>query len=497
MDQFFRLFVLAAIAPALGMPLIGAGNTLQQGPPGPSPSRGRSYYAAPGGTSFGDGSERRPWDLKTALAGGDSRGGRGPSRVQPGDTIWLRGGTYRGAFRSTVAGREGAPVVVRQFPGERAVLDGAGPARSSTLYVAGDYSVFWGFELTNSSPQRTSPSPGSDFRPNVVVPAAAHTKFINLVVHDGGVAFYTEPKFPDIEISGCIIYNNGWQGPDRGHGHALYIKNYTGPLVVRDNVMFNQYGYGVHGYTNATTGKLINITIEGNIAFNNGALANRNSLSSNILLGGEAYAAGDVVRDNVAYYSPVLSAAGANVMIGWRKVENGDVVVENNYLVGGSPVLEFGYWKAARVSNNTLIGAGGGGGGGGPAIIRRDPAARGQIWRDNEEHSSATTTKVVVRPNLYEKGRAHIVVFNWARDSAASLDVSGILAPGDRYEVRNVQDLFGAPVATGTVAGSSITILLRGVTPPLPVGLTSSPAPQTGPAFDVFLVTRTPAVPKS
>ena len=407
--------------------------------------------------------------------------------MQPGDTIWLRGGTYRGSFRSTVAGREGAPVVVRQFPGEHAVLDGAGPARNSTLYVGGDYSVFWGFELTNSSPQRTSPSPGSDFRSNVVVPAAAHTKFINLVVHDGGVAFYTEPQYPDIEISGCIIYNNGWQGPDRGHGHALYIKNYTGPLVARDNVMFNQYGYGVHAYTNATTGKLINLDIEGNVAFNNGALANRKSLSANILLGGEAYAAGDVVRDNIAYYSPSLAGAGANVMIGWKAVQNGDVVVENNYLVGGSPALDFGFWSAARVANNTVIAVGGSRG---PLIVRRDAGARGQIWRNNEERSAPTTTRVVVHPNLYEKGRAHVVVVNWGQAKAVAVDVGGVLAPGDRYEVRSVQDLFGAPITSGTVAGNSITIPLRGVKPPVPIGLTASPAPQTGPAFDVFLVTK-------
>lgn len=460
-----------------------AGPSPQQTPP-----HGRSYFVAPApvGTSAADGSERNPWDLATALAGG-ARSGM-PMRVQPGDTIWLRGGTYRGAFRSTVAGREGAPVVVRQFPGERAIIDGAGVgARRSTLYVVGDYSVFWGFELTNSDPQRTSPTTGSDFRSNVVVPSASHTKFINLVVHDGGVAFYTEPKYPDIEISGCIIYNNGWQGPDRGHGHALYIKNYTGPLVVRDNVMFNQYGWGVHAFTNANTGKLINITIEENVAFNSGALGNRRTLASNILLGGDAYAAGDVVRDNIAYYSPSLTGAGANVMIGWKTLRNGDVVVENNYLVGGSPVLEFGFWSAARVATNTVIATGAARG---PRIVRRDPGARGQIWRDNWERPAPTATKVVVRANRYEKGRAHVVVLNWGQATAVAVDVGGVLVPGDRYDVHNVQDLFGAAVASGTVVGSSITIPLGGVKPPVPVGWSSSPAPQTGPAFDVFLITK-------
>jgi hypothetical protein len=262
----------------------------------------------------------------------------------------------------------------------------------------------------------------------------------------------------------------------------------VGPLVARDNVIFNQYGYGVHAYTNSQTGKLMNITLDGNIAFDNGTLATRRSLSSNILLGGADYAAGDVVRNNVTYYAPSLAGAGANVMIGFRELRNGDVIVENNFLVGGDPVLDFGFWSAARVSQNTFIGAGAG-----SRIAKHDPAAVGQIWRDNAERSAPPPHAVFVRANLYEPGRAHLVVFNGGGARSTDVDVTGVLAVGDRYEVRNVQDLFGAPVVTGTVSGTSIRIPLTGVKPPIPVGLSRSPAPQTGPAFDVFLLTKTGA----
>ncbi len=44
------------------------------------------YYVAPNGSPSGNGSINNPWDLQTAL---DQ-----PAAVQPGDTIWLRGGTY-------------------------------------------------------------------------------------------------------------------------------------------------------------------------------------------------------------------------------------------------------------------------------------------------------------------------------------------------------------------------------------------------------------------
>src|SRR5947208_1851279 len=41
------------------------------------------YYAATNGSSSGDGSSGRPWNLATALSGGNGK-------VQPGDTVWLR-----------------------------------------------------------------------------------------------------------------------------------------------------------------------------------------------------------------------------------------------------------------------------------------------------------------------------------------------------------------------------------------------------------------------
>jgi hypothetical protein len=444
---------------------------------------GRGYYAAPAptGSRSGDGSRRRPWDLATALAGGV-----GANKVGPGDTIWVQAGVHRGPFRSTVAGREGAPVVVRAVPGERAVIDGRG-SRSSTLTVRGDFTIVWGLELTNSDTTRTVAIVSHDARPNAVVNNASHTKYINLIIHDAGTAIYAEPAFVDVEIAGCILYNNGWQAPDRGHGHGLYLKSLTGPLIARDNVIFNQYGYGVHVYSNASTGKLINIRIEGNISFNNGTLSSDRT-APNILLGGEAYATADVVKDNITYFPAALS--GANVRIGYKKVLNGDVQVEGNLFVGGSPVIDFGFWQAAAVSGNTLIGSA-------SFITRNQSSGPGHIFRGNTEERRPTGLRVVTRPNPHEPGRAHVAVFNWDRQSTVELDLTGVLAPGDRYEVWNVQDLFGTAVARGTYDGAPVTVSMLGVAPPAPIGVRASRAPQTAPEFQAFLVRRVPAPPSS
>ena len=82
-------------------------------------ARAADFYASPTGTSStaaGTGTFANPWNLGTALAH--------PAAVHPGDTIWLRGGTYRGTFASYLTGTSGAPIKVRQYPSERATLDG-------------------------------------------------------------------------------------------------------------------------------------------------------------------------------------------------------------------------------------------------------------------------------------------------------------------------------------------------------------------------------------
>lgn len=425
------------------------------------------WYAAPAGMSGNDGSYARPWDLATALTGG---GGR----VRPGDTVWMLGGTYRGAFRATLAGTATAPVTVRQYPGARAIIDNRG-STSSALTVTGSYTVWRDFELTNTEPVRTVSFTGNGGRTHAIYNRADFTRYVNLVVHDAGVAFYSEPVHRSVEITGSIFYNNGWQGPDRGHGHALYLKSDAGPVLARDNVIFHQYGYGIHVYSNPGSGAMNNITLEGNIAFDNGTLAL--SPSPNILMGGGDRADGAVVRDNVAWESPGLSVT--NVRIGSGSVMNGGVTVSGNVIAGGSTLLEVGYWTTASFSGNTLTGSG---------AIR---------WYNTAMPRPASLAaalaplapQVVVRPNRDEAGRAHVAVLNWPRQAAVSVSLGQVLAPGDSFEIRNVQRLFGAALVAGRYAGA-VVLPMTGVTPPVPVGLSVSRAPVSGPLFDVFLVVR-------
>src|SRR5687768_4789276 len=79
-----------------------------------SPATAAEFFAAADGKANGAGSKDRPWDLRTALSA---------AAIRPGDTLWLRGGTYRGDFTSRLTGTADAPITVRQYPGERAIID--------------------------------------------------------------------------------------------------------------------------------------------------------------------------------------------------------------------------------------------------------------------------------------------------------------------------------------------------------------------------------------
>ena len=97
---------------ALGL---GCGPSHPAGRQQPGTPTRAGFFVAPTGTPAGNGSTQRPWDLQYALSGAQGR-------VRAGDTVWLRGGTYHGAFRTTLDGAAGRWIVFRQYPGERATI---------------------------------------------------------------------------------------------------------------------------------------------------------------------------------------------------------------------------------------------------------------------------------------------------------------------------------------------------------------------------------------
>ena len=496
----------------------------------------QKFFVSPSGRPQGAGTKRDPWDLQTAL---DQ-----PPNVRPGATIMLRGGIYRGNFRSKLTGASGAPITVRPFKTEHVVIDGwnpdaTTPQRQKGLVVHGAWVVIRDLEITSTDPRRTAPEPGSSVR---VTPGwrgdgvefrAPNSKLVNLVIHDTGqgIAFWEQAV--DSEIYGCVLFNNGWGASDRGHGHGIYIQNEVGRKLVRDVISFNNFANGMKAY--AQGGQAIGIHFDGVMSFNNGAsyFDQKSTRNESILVGTTQYPPRDIKVLNGIFYQPP-GTIGGGLRLGYT-AENDDVEVRGNYIACGGQNLILSQWKSAVVRDNLFVTTDANGSnsvsanvkfpadspepayaidanaffdasppakttprsfaidgvknaqGGGRLTFEEWRAAKG--WDGGSKYTLGlpTGTHVFVRPNRYQPGRAHIAVFNWGGAASVDVDVDGVLPVGARFELRNAQDYFGPPVLAGTYSGRALRVPTTNLTTATPTGLDRGPAP-TGPVFNVFVL---------
>jgi hypothetical protein len=440
--------------------LSGAGLALAQ--------TGPQFYVSPYGTATGDGSAQRPWNLATALSH--------PASVVPGSTIWVREGVYRGQFTSRLKGTASAPITVRAYPGERATIDRATLGEMSTLDIRGPYTIWWGLEIMNSNTRRVTQTAGSHpddlRRGDGVAVYAARTKLINLIVHDNaeGVAFWTPAV--DSEITGLITYNNGWYGPDRGHGHGIYIQNQTGTKLIRDVISFNNFSTGMKAYAQSTYA--VGITFDGIMSFNNGTPAA--DPISNLYVGTVSNPADLITVRNSYLYHPqnVSIELDANLGLGYKSA-NRRLVVTNNY-VAGRDAVSVKNWSAVTMMGNFFYG---------PTENFDPPDYPSNTYTLQQP----TGVRTFVRPNPYEKGRAHIAIFNWAHASSVAVNLSAAgLTVGQVYELRDAQNYFGRPLRTWTYTGAPLTMPMEGLSPDPLIGNAPVQPSHTAPEFGVFVI---------
>ncbi len=414
------------------------------------------YYVAPNGSPSGTGQLQNPWNLQTAL--------NHPSIVRPGDTIWLRGGTYPGKYRSVLRGAVNQPIIVRQYPGERAKIDAnTNESTPAVLTADGNWTWFWGIEITNSNPTRrlgSSRPTGIDvFGPNI--------KIINMVVHDNGSGFGLWNGADDSEIYGTLIYYNGWEGGDRGHGHSIYSQNRLGLKRITDNIYFKSYSHGIHIY-GSENAYLDNYLIEGNTGFDNGVLSPSAGAKTQFIIGGGKVSNNLVLRDNASFFS---GSAGRNE-IGYGAGCN-NLVAERNFFV--APLAMKLSCTGVTLTGNLFYGT-------------LNGMTAGQFPNNTYTTVQPTGLQVLIRPNRYERGRGHVTVYNWDNLSNVNVNLGSILTPGTAYEIRDAQNFYGPPVATGLYQGGSVTIPMTGTAVSQLVGVAEVALLHTPVRFGSFIV---------
>lgn len=427
-------------------------------PPAPMPAQiagAKVFHVAVGGKATNDGSVAAPIDLATALSYD------GP--VAAGDTVWLHGGVYKGAFKSNLRGAEDAPILVRQFPGEHATID-SGTSDEPALTVDGGWTWYWGFEVMSSEPRRASPENAAPKRRVGVWSTASNVRFINLVIHDLAGGIHLEQGSSNVEMYGNVVYYNGWQGPEDPHGSAIEAQGANDALYLRENIVFRQMRNGIEVLNTSHAA----IHLEGNVAFDNGTLSSHRQ--ANLLV------AGGFLRlvDNHTFFT-AGGRGGTNIVgynLGCTRLEARD-----NYWIhlGGYP-LDLSRCDG-NFSANVLAG-----------IIHESLMAS---FAGNAYHSGQLPAgvKTFVRPNHYEPGRAHIVVHNWDRVAAVKVDLAKAgLASGAPYEIRNVQNYQAPAVASGVFDGHPIMLRLTGLQPAPVIGEVAAPPREVARDFGVFVV---------
>ncbi len=509
----------------------GSGTSSSSGsaPTLPSTS-GNSWYVSTTGSPSGDGSQSKPWDINTALAG--------PASVKPGDTIWIMGGTYGDGTVGTViysklVGTPTSPIIVRAYPGQRATINNwlqVGCCDGATNPANGSYTWFWGLEFASYNTNRASGTSG----PPEWAAMSNHdgadtwgdgTKFINCIFHDtaGGISVWDTNNS---ELNGNIIYNVGGYGTDRGHGHDLYLQNNApSVLTVTDNIGFNNFDEGVQAY-GSSSAFVQNMTFTGNIFFNAGLLYG-NLVDNFTIGGGDANGVTNItLNSNYTYDTPSRNLGQNELGYLWDPAE-GTAVVTNNYFIGGAQAVNLERWTNLTFENNTMYVAPGSQESWMIVAPGQNPAGYSdssntyygneQFWmfpscntwpcpsynvetssqwqgmgvdRGSTFNTSAPTgVWSFVRPNQYEPGRANIVVYNWNLSPSVAVDLSGSgMSVGQSFQIRDAENWYNGPVVSGTYNGSPVSIPMSGLQVAQPVGSVPYPPSHTAPQFGAFVL---------
>lgn len=471
------------------------------------------FYVSPTGAVSGDGSIAKPWDLQTAL--------NHPRAVKPGDTLWIRGGTYGNGvtiFYSRLVGTSASPIVVRRYREERPIVNGwlqVGCCDRDPQPAKGAYVWFWGLEFASSVTDRTGapagpPKYGESKIRDAIDTWAPGSKFIHNVIHDTRMGISMWKEAIGAEAYGNVIYFNGFQATDRAHGHGFYVQNMTGVMSVIDNIIFDQFNHGMQFYGSEAT-FVKNLLVQGNIVFDNGAISKGPNMGDNVVFANSNGVAGTQLLGNHLYFKPEKNL-GYNEL-GWTG--NHDLTVRDNYFIGGFQAIALGEWKSVTAQNNTIYSQ--------DKYLIRANNPNPMSWDNNRYFGSglfqtgtsgtdftgwrartgndknskfqrgapAGLWTFVLPSSKYEPGRANIVVYNWDKKPSVALDLGKAIPPGTSFEIRDVENYFAPPVLTGVYSGSPVTIPMTGLKIAVPNGGSPTAPAHTAPLFGVFVLQQT------
>jgi hypothetical protein len=357
------------------------------------------------------------------------------------------------------------------------------------LGVQGSSTTYRDFEIKNSAGLRDkrvtrgAEAIGSGIS---VSGASDGNSFINLIIHDCGNGIFIGSATSNTLVYGNLCFNNGYINTlGQPGGITIYAENASGYSRAYRNLFL--LGFNGNAQFGGDSGPYAGGDHQYNVFANCGAPAA--SLEVNYL--GRAEGEPLSVTNN-HFFQPHENSGGSSSLFGY-----GDAItaltLNNNYMLGGvsSCILQniatisgtgnhfflndndFGdaqmFYTPATLptgtfNNNTYHKASG----------RDCFGVQGvgyvsfATYRTNtgfDAASSATAANmpdtVVVIPNEYETGRAHVIIYATSNPLTIDVDLATTgLSDGQPYTIKNAFDYFGGNVATGTYDAGDTTITL-------------------------------------
>lgn len=345
-----------------------------------------------------------------------------------------------------------------------------------------------------------------------------NAQLVNCLIHDFRIGVGSWLSAWNALTYGCLLYHNGWYSPESGghdHGEGMYTQNQTGTKTVRHCAGWNNYDHNLAIY--GTTAKTDHFRVEECIFFSDGTqIGGAVAFDDMGIQGNFFYSEGVWLGFTPTGINPSIQVVNnifatppdwfRNLMIYSRFAK---LDFQNNIVIGNEnshPVTVYyppNRWSDWTWDYNTyyytertpdLPGQ--------PFQIQTAPGVftdltfeQWQAYTGFDQHSRMIYGKPPdyskMMLNEYEERRAHVVIYNWTRANAHSVDLTGL--PAGDYRASSMQNLTESFNFSYSGNGAQ-PFRMTGWTVGKPMGwqlIPSWPFPyqNTYPEFGAFLIT--------
>ena len=293
-----------------------------------------TYYVATNGSDSNPGTITRPFATIAYAA----------SKVQPGDTVYVRGGTYY-PTKLTWIGNQGTasnPITFQSYPGETAIIDGSKlPSNTDAINIAGEYININNFEVLRTT------------KFGISVWGGKHIKILNNTVHDTALTgiFVSHNNLnlvTDILIQGNTVFHTNLKNSspkDKGGSWGSgIVASGVGNIRVLSNKVYENYGEGINLWGSG-------VLISNNTVYDNYSVeiyldnAKNATVERNFIY----------TKNNPKYYRFGQPATGIQLAneVSQNELQNNKII--NNIVVGASWCFYYGNYGRSGGMKNTLI----------------------------------------------------------------------------------------------------------------------------------------------